>query len=237
MVGYGEPELSVDKEGAADDPSNDSAAGEGGVRSNGTAASPNLSRDQLTSTTVQVDGGPVPDRETKEWVSESNRRGVVYSLTKPLATGSGHLIHDPIRLTTTPGPNDAGAPVRNRDGEVIGLVAHSSLTQVAAVPIDRVVEAVGWLRQSGVGDPAWLGLTVTAQPDGLVVTAIDEGGPAFDLAPGDLILAVDRQPIFHPDSLAYAARQAGPGTSIELIIDRRNRRRLVTIEVGTIPPL
>ncbi len=70
-----------------------------------------------------------------------------------------------------------------------------------------------------------------------MVTAIDEGGPAFDLAPGDLILAVDRQPIFHPDSLAYAARQAGPGTSIELIIDRRNRRRLVTIEVGTIPPL
>lgn len=235
MVGYGEPELPVDEDdGAPGDPSAGRGDGENGGE--GTLASPNLSRERLTSTTARVDG-PAPDRETKAWVLESNRRGVVYSLTKPLATGSGHLIHDPIRLTTTPGPADAGAPARNRDGEIIGLVAHSPLLEVAAVPIDRVVDAVGWLRETGVGDPAWLGVTVIAQSDGLVVTAVDEGGPAVDLAPGDVILAVDRQPIFHPDSLVYAAREAGPGTSIELTIDRKNRRRLVTVEVGTIPLL
>ncbi len=238
MVGYGEPELSVDEDdGPTGELSNDGDDGDGEVTGDGATASPNLNSNQADGTGVRGDGDPAPDREAKEWVSESNRRGVVYSLTKPLATGSGHLIHDPIRLTTTPSPTDAGAPVRNRDGEIIGLVAHSTLPQVAAVPIDRVVAAVGWLRQSGVGDPAWLGLTVTVQPDGLVVTAVDEGGPAFDLAPGDLILAVDRQPVFHPDSLVYAARQAGPGTTIQLTVDRRNRRRLVTVEVGRIPLL
>lgn len=223
MVGYGDP---------------DSAIGGGSGRSDddsGIAGRWSAEGDDDATASRHLDQGQPDDQATKDWVSDSSRRGVIYSLTKPLATDSGHLIHDPIRLTTAPGPTDAGAPVRNRKGEVIGLVADSPITQVAAVPIERVVAAVGWLSQTGVGDPSWLGLTVAAQPDGLVITAIDQSGPATDLAPGDLIIAVDRQPLFHPDSLAYAARRAGPGEVLELTVDRGNRRRTVAIEVGTIP--
>ncbi|MEL6983397.1 MAG: PDZ domain-containing protein, partial [Actinomycetota bacterium] len=177
------------------------------------------------------------DEETKAWIAGSDRRGVIYSLTKPLATTAGRLIHEPIRLTAEPGPTDAGAPVRNQDGEIVGLVAHSSLPQVAAVPIDRVTEVVGWLQEIGVGDPSWLGLTVMSQPSGVVVTTVDSTGPSTALIPGDIIVAVDGQAVQHPDGLWFAARQVGPGGVLEVTVRGQNQRQSTVVEivVGTVP--
>lgn len=210
MVGYGDPETL--------DGTSASAADEA-------AAAPLASTDE----TIPAEKSD----EAKAWASALDRRGLVYSLTKPLTTSSGRLVQEPIRLTTAPGPADAGAPLRNRDGEIVGVVADSTLPQVAAVPIDRVVEVVGWLERTGIGDPAWLGLTVAPSPGGLVVTAIDDRGPSTELAPGDLVIAVDRTLVAHPDGLEFAARQAGPGQLIDLVIDRQGRRQIVQIEVGT----
>lgn len=240
MVGYGDPTATTADDEPELEPRSEPDADfrfDGSEITEASSLDANQYEQPSTSsqTAVEGDAGPLTDEAVKAWVDGNDRRGIIYSLTKPLATNSGHVIHDPIRLATAPGPADAGAPLRNQAGEIVGLVAHSSLPQVAAVPIERVIEAVGWLQDIGVGDPSWLGVTVVSHPGGLVVTTIDQSGPATDLAAGDLIIAIDGQAAVHPDSLAFAAREVGPGGVLELIVDRQNRLRTVPVEVGTVP--
>ncbi len=175
-------------------------------------------------------------RADHEWAGASDRRGLVYSTTDPVTTADNRRVHHSIMAVIDPRPGDAGGPLRNRRGELVGLVVAGDAPQVAAVPIDRAIAAARSLLEFGNGDPAWLGVEIQPSTDGrgLLVAAVAEAssGP---LRPGDVIVAVDNTPASHPDRVGFAAREAGPGGQLLLTFDRDGRRWTVAVEVGTHP--
>ena len=197
--------------------------------------------DQATSEDTTDDPATGPARPTpglsdEAWVAESHQRGLVYSMSKPLQTPSGRKIHDPILVLIDRRPGDAGGPLRDRDGRVVGLTVPGHKPQLAAVPILRVIEAVDLLR-AGALDTTWLGIEVEAEQDdaGLVVTGVDEASPVPYLLAGDRIVAVNGRPATHVDDLRFAARTTGVGGVLTLTFQRTKVQVTVDVVVAPAP--
>jgi S1-C subfamily serine protease len=175
------------------------------------------------------------DGDPEEWVDASDRRGTVYAIGPTAVTPTDHLIHQPIRAAIDPAPGDAGAPLRDREGALVGMTVATNTPQIVAVPIDRVIEAVASLRTIGVGDDTWVGCEVRATSNGLIIESVDEDGPARELRVGDRIVRVGGQAMSHPDQLHYAAREAGVGGSLVITIERNGRRGAIDLSVAARP--
>lgn len=167
--------------------------------------------------------------------ADADRWGTVYAIGPTAATPTNHLVNDPIRAAIDPAPGDAGAPLRDDRGAVVGLTVTSNAPQVVAVPIEQVVEAIESLRRIGAGDDTWIGLDVRGGEDCLVIESVSEEGPATVLRPGDRIVMVGGEAMTHPDELRHAAREAGVGGSLVVTIERHGRRGAIDIEVGARP--
>ncbi|MEM9564207.1 MAG: hypothetical protein AAGA93_16415 [Actinomycetota bacterium] len=241
----------TDDGATTDDPSPDGSTGDDGGDDADRIEEPDADdEDEASDDEVNEDptsaGGSDPmaapaERSAKrradhDWAEASERRGLVYSTTDPLTTTGNRRLHHSIMAVIDPRPGDSGAPLRNRRGELVGLVVAGDAPQVAALPIDRAIATARSLLEFGSGDPAWLGVEIQPSEDGrgLLVSAVADASSA-PLLPGDVIVAVDNTPATHPDRLGFAARQAGPGGQLLLTFDRDGRRWTMAIEVGTHP--
>lgn len=152
----------------------------------------------------------------------------------------------------------SGSPVLNENGEAIGLQAAGRFLASTNyyLPLDRVVYAMDYLirgEQPPRGDLlvsfthesydqlARLGLThdqiealrsvEESTSGGLVVDQVQPGGPADGvLRPGDVLLAVDGQPVVHFVALAIQLDQAS-GQSVELQFARGGEETTAEVEV------
>ncbi len=72
---------------------------------------------------------------------------------------------------------------------------------------------------------------------GALVNSVVKGGPADDagLAVGDVVTALDGQPVQHPDALGYRLATAGIGKTAELTVVNQSRKRTVTIKLERAP--
>lgn len=187
---------------------------------------------------------PLVDDHDVEWLASGPDRGWVFSIDHGLITAEGRLIVDPIWANIDLRPEVAGAPLRNRQGDLIGLVVMGK-AQVAAIPVGRVADAALSLRQRGTGDGVRLGIGVTSVDGRLEIDRVDDddgfgggsknSGPyeQSSLRPGDIILSIGGRAVSHPDHLAHLAREAGPGGSLTLVIERDRRWFSVELEVGS----
>src|SRR5919108_832917 len=157
--------------------------------------------------------------------------GIVTSINGSTRTFRGGMLDEYILTETTPYPGFSGGPLINTEGEVIGLNT-SGLTRGSslAIPVKvawRVAEA---LAKHGSVKRGYLGVRTQLveipeaaraalqreQGHGLLVLWLEENGPAQKggLLVGDILIAINGQPVGDPDDLFAALTSDTVGQSI-----------------------
>jgi S1-C subfamily serine protease len=175
--------------------------------------------------------------------------GIVTSVSGPARTSRGGMLDEYIRSETTPYPGFSGGPLVNTEGEVLGLNT-SGLTRGSSLTIPvkvawRVAEALathgsvkrGYLgvRTQPVVIPEAGRQALNRQQDhGLLVIWLEESGPAATggLLIGDILVAVNGQPVSDPDDLFASLRSDTVGKAIPVEVLRGGRPEIVNVTVG-----
>ena len=95
------------------------------------------------------------------------------------------------------------------------------------------------MREKGRIDRGWLGVTVQDGKGGAGIAAVDRTGPGArgGLRPGDLVTAVNGQPIDSARGLIRSVALTPPGNTVRLTIRRQARDLEVSVSVGRRPKI
>ncbi len=175
--------------------------------------------------------------------------GMINSTKVGLRVARGRVIEPIIQSEIVMLPGFSGGPLINGQGEVLGMnsshLGRSASLTVSIEALTPLVEALstfGKLRKGyiGVGAQA-VGLAAaqvsakgTRYEVGLVILSIDQGGPAHEagLLIGDILVAVDGQPVSSVDDLVDFLPGERIGTTIPVTVVRGSETQIVPITVG-----
>lgn len=144
---------------------------------------------------------------------------------------------------TVQNPGLGGGPVLDARGRMIGVVA-LSLAEVGkltlavpaslAEPMLRQIEHTG--RYVAPAPRAWIGITCYALREHVVLAGVLPGSPAAaaGLEAGDVVLAVDDEPVQDRRALYERIWLRQPGDPLRLRVFRTNGAREVEIVAGTV---
>jgi S1-C subfamily serine protease len=183
--------------------------------------------------------------------------GVVSALGRELRSPSGRTIRDVVQTDAAINPGNSGGPLLNSSGDLIGVnsaiysPSGASAGIGFAVPVDTVSRLVPEILE--FGRPIRPGIGVTLLPDslmrrldveGVAIQSVEGGGPASRAGLqaiqttgagrrylGDVIMAVDGEPVRDLDELATAFEKAGVGARVELTVMRGGEVRTVDVEL------
>jgi len=153
-----------------------------------------------------------------------------------------------VALDGRPAAGALGGPVVDATGTVLGVTASIGSGRLAYVtPVDVVNKVTGDVLAGGVVHHTWLGirgLDRAAEPggafgllgdhSGAVLETVTPGGPAADagLRVGDVVVAVDGQPIEDMAGLVRWLRPCQPGQVVEMTIERDGTPSTVAVTLG-----
>ena len=175
--------------------------------------------------------------------------GIVTAISGPTRTFRGGLLDEYVQTETTPYPGFSGGPLVNTEGEVLGLNT-SGLTRGSAltIPVKVAWRIADALAKHGSVKRGYLGVRTqpveipdtgrTAlnreQNHGLLVLWLEEGGPAAKsgLLVGDILVAINGQPVDDPDDLFSALNSDTVGKSVAVEVLRGGRPETVNVTVG-----
>lgn len=146
---------------------------------------------------------------------------------------------------------NSGGPVIDSAGQVIGVAVATGDRpgEISfAIPIERVREVIGALRDTGSVARSWLGATVLPvsaelaqqlglqKPTGALVTGVEPDSPAIRAAlrAGDVILQWNSRDVDHR-SLPWAVAQTPVGKSVPVVIWRNKAQMPVVIVTEKMP--
>jgi len=153
-------------------------------------------------------------------------------------------------------PGNSGGPLINLDGQVVGIntaIQTAGMRQNAgvgfAVPINLARTVAISLVERGVAKRGWLGVELSAlsaaeaaklglpAPGGLRVRRVVPGRAAHTggLREGDVLVSVDGKPIRDLDGLRARLAAAGPGTVVEITVQRDGKRRTLRVRLEEEP--
>jgi len=175
--------------------------------------------------------------------------GVISARGGPVRTGRGGLLESYIRTDAIPYPGFSGGPLINVAGQVLGLNT-SGLARGAAltVPAQLGWQIAGALQQHGRVRRGYLG--VRCQPvaipfaqqqalgreqrTGLLLVGVEDDSPAgrAGLLVGDILVAIDGQPVGDPDELLSRLVGAVVGQSVPVQLLRGGQPASLTITIG-----
>ena len=175
--------------------------------------------------------------------------GIVTAISGPTRTFRGGMLDEYIQTETTPYPGFSGGPLISTEGEVLGLNT-SGLTRGSAltIPVKGAWQVADALAKHGSVKRGYLG--VRSQPveipdaarqalkreqnHGLLVLWLEENGPAAKggLFVGDILVAINDQPVGDPDDLFSALGSETVGKSVAVEVLRGGRPVTVNVTVG-----
>ena len=202
-----------------------------------------------------------PVRDDATIRSFSGTRGKVVSVPMSLRSRTGLLggddkiLKNAIEIGSRVASTDLGAPILDDDGRVAGVVARGCAPAAGdkpctpaayGVPVaairsflhnvpDDAVQPTAWLGIQGIADatPFAKGVRVLGvHPESPADAAKIEGG---DGAQGDLILAVDGEPVTNPEALAEAVRKHGVGDKVPVLLFGEGKYQLVDVVLRALP--
>ncbi|MDR3634588.1 MAG: trypsin-like peptidase domain-containing protein [Isosphaeraceae bacterium] len=169
--------------------------------------------------------------------------GVVSALGRSLRARSGRLIDDVLQTDAALNPGNSGGPLVNSRGEVIGVntavilpaqgLCFAIAVNTAKYVAGRLIKD-GRVRRSRIGvsvQTVSLPLRVARRHEltsqgAVLVSALEPGGPAerAGLEEGDVIVALDRQPVGGIDDLHRLLTDERVGVWTTLTVLRRDER-------------
>ena len=180
---------------------------------------------------LALDGGP------------SVTTGIVSALRRTIFTDSGAL-NSLIQTDAAISSGNSGGPLVNMRGEVVGIntaVArgdtNSSTNNIGfAISVDEVLAVLEQLRSQASGDAreeGFLGVSLEPRIDGgvgSIISTVQAGSPAKQagFVVGDIVLAVDGEPVNGQAGLVAAIRDRSPGDSITIDLVRDGERLTLT---------
>lgn len=201
---------------------------------------------------ADTEGATVGDRVFA--VGRTGRFGptVFDGIVAAVAAGSGEpggllLIDDAF------GPATAGGPLIDASGHVVGVagVRVGAPVEGASVAVAASVarEVVGELSSAGVVSRGYLGVRI--QPvtgdvgsalgfegdSGVLVADVQPGTPAeaAGLSAGDVILALDGEPVAGPEELSSAVAERNPGDTVTLSLWRGGDESELDVTLAALP--
>ncbi|MFO1519660.1 MAG: trypsin-like peptidase domain-containing protein [bacterium] len=146
--------------------------------------------------------------------------GIVSALGRSFRTQSGRLIDDVIQTDAALNPGNSGGPLANSRGEVVGMNTAVILPAQGicfATPINTLKIVTGLLMKEGRVRRSYLGIAGQNVPihrrvvryydlkqhNGILVISVEPESPAqkAGLREGDILIALDREPIESIDAL------------------------------------
>ena len=180
---------------------------------------------------LALDGGP------------SITTGIVSALKRTIFTESGAL-NSLIQTDAAISSGNSGGPLANMRGEVVGIntaVARGDTNSSAnnigfAISVDEVLAVLQQLRDQASGDvreEGFLGVSLEPRSDGgvgSIISTVQPGSPAQEagIVVGDIVLAVDGEPVNGQAGLVAAIRDRSPGDLISIELVRDGERLTVT---------
>ena len=187
--------------------------------------------------------------------------GIVSSLDRSLKAKNGRMIKGIIQTDAAINPGNSGGPLLNSRGQVIGMntAIISQVGQSAgisfAVPINSITRILQPLIQNGRVIRADLGITrVYATGEGLLVMALNEGGPAeqagiqpaqikeeqlglflrryVDTETADLIVAIEHRRVKTVDELLTEVEKRQPGQVVRVTVIRNGQPEDIPVKLG-----
>jgi putative serine protease PepD len=185
--------------------------------------------------------------------------GIVSALDRPVSAqgedGGERVVTNAIQIDAAINPGNSGGPLFNAQGQVIGITSSiatlssglggqsGSIGLGFAIPVNLATSIADQLVEDGTAEHAFLGVTLeeaTATADGVTrrgagVVEVSAGSPAAEagLQPGDVIVALDDQPVNGAESLTASVRErsAGERATVTFVRDGQTETAEVTFAV------
>src|SRR6266550_390710 len=149
-----------------------------------------------------------------------------------------------LRLNLPTQRGEAGAPLLNMKGEVVGIVVSSLENNSAcyAVPIEAAEKIRGDFVRFGEARHGWIGINVSEAPTEVEgsraeMTQMMEGTPAANcgIKPGDILLQVGRKRVTQPEDVLDASFFITAGDTVPITVMRGNRRLTFSVRAALHP--
>lgn len=195
--------------------------------------------------------------EPGEWVAAIGAPfGFENSVTAGIVSAKGRLLPNEsyvpfIQTDVAVNPGNSGGPLFSMRGEVVGInsMIYSRtggfMGLSFAIPIDIAMDVAQQLQATGKVTRSRIGVQVQEltrelarsfgleQPRGALVAMVEPGGPAdkAGIRPGDIVLALNGQPVEGSADLARFVARTKPGTTVTADVWRKGQR--VPVKVTT----
>jgi len=174
--------------------------------------------------------------------------GVVSALGRSLRSYSGRLIDDVVQTDASLNPGNSGGPLVTSDGRVVGVNTATILPAQGlcfAIGINTAKFVASRLLRDGRIRRSYIGVVARTVPvhrrivrfydlpkeSGVVVLSVEEGSPAqkSGLREGDVIVALEGQPVAGVDDLHRLLTDARVGVRSQVIVLRHTEKLSVDV--------
>ncbi len=166
-------------------------------------------------------------------LQQSVTAGVVSAVDR--AINNGQVALQVVQTDAPINPGNSGGALADRQGRVIGIndsIESSSGGNEGigfAIPIDTAAAAAGRIVRGEAPKTTYLGVSLddaSGNQSGALVSDVQASSPAdrAGLRPGDLVVAVDGQPVDSAAALAAKVRTASPGQKVNMTVVRNGQR-------------
>ena len=196
-------------------------------------------------------------------LAQTVTQGIISAVDRDWSPGNRGLYTELIQTDAPINPGNSGGPLVNASGEVIGIngliesPASGSVGIGFAVPINTAKRLLPQLETGAQLQRAWLGISGTdlgqlsavgqdaPVEEGVLVASVAANSPAAaaglrgrqgeNATDGDIIVALNGQPVAEMAQLAELIAQHQPGDVIELTVIRSGRELEVTLTLAPWP--
>ncbi|MBB3454002.1 serine protease Do [Rhizobium sp. BK313] len=196
-----------------------------------------------------------------DWVvAVGNPFGLGGTVTAGIVSARGRDIgsgpyDDFIQVDAAVNRGNSGGPTFNLNGQVVGIntaifsPSGGSVGIAFAIPATTAKNVVTDLIKTGTVSRGWLGVQIQpvtkdiaeslglSEPSGALVVSPQDGSPGqkAGIKNGDVVTAVNGDPVKDPRDLARRIGAMQPGSKVDVSLWRDGKAQSVTVELGTLP--